>query len=69
MAVSIEELIEMKEAVAAAKKETYDLETSIGVITVKKPTAAMVLESKATEGDGDAYLVSCERFTMTQKTD
>lgn len=55
MAVSIEELIEMKEAVAAAKKETYDLETSIGVITVKKPTAAMVLESKATEGD--AYLV------------
>ena len=57
MAVSIEELIEMKEAVAAAKKETYDLETSIGVITVKKPTAAMVLESRATEGDGDAYLV------------
>ena len=50
MAVSIEELIEMKEAVAAAKKETYDMETSIGVITVKKPTAAMVLESKATEG-------------------
>lgn len=38
MAVSIEELIEMKEAVAAAKKETYDMETSIGVITVKKPT-------------------------------
>ena len=57
MAVSIEELIEMKEAVAAAKKEKYDMETSIGVITVKKPTAAMVLESKATEGDGDAYLV------------
>ena len=57
MAVSIEELIEMIEAVAAAKKETYDMETSIGVITVKKPTAAMVLESKATEGDGDAYLV------------
>ena len=57
MAVSIEELIEMKEAVAAAKKETYDMETSIGVITVKNPTAAMVLESKATEGDGDAYLV------------
>ena len=51
MAVSIEELIEMKETVAAAKKETYDMETSIGVITVKKPTAAMVLESKATEGE------------------
>lgn len=47
----------MKEAVAAAKKETYDMETSIGVITVKKPTATMVLESQSYEGDGDAYLV------------
>ena len=50
MAVSIEELIEMKEAVATAKKEKYDMETSIGVITVKKPTAAMVLNPKLRRG-------------------
>ena len=57
MAVSIKELIEKKEALANAKKETYDLETSIGVLTVKKPTAFIVLESRTTEGSSDSYLI------------
>lgn len=57
MAVSIEELIAKKEELANAKKETYDLETSIGVLTVKKPDAAIVLESRMMDGNGDAYLV------------
>ena len=35
MAVSIKELIEQKEAVQARKKKMYDLNTSIGVITIK----------------------------------
>ncbi len=57
MAVSIAELLAKKEALANAKKETYDLETSVGVLTVKKPTASLVLESKTTDGDGDSYLI------------
>lgn len=57
MAVSVAELIEKKEALANAKKETYDLETSIGVLTVKKPTASIVVESRTTEGSSDSYLI------------
>lgn len=57
MAVSIAELIEKKEALANARKETYDLETSVGVLTVKKPSAVVVMESRTTEGNGDAYLI------------
>ena len=57
MAVSIAELIAKKEELANAKKATYDLETSIGVLTVKKPSAILVLESRTTEGSGENYLI------------
>lgn len=51
MAVSVQDLIKQKEAIEAKHQETFDLKTSIGVITVKKPTAAFMAElSDLTEG-------------------
>ena len=58
MAVSIQELIEQKEKIQAAKKQQYDLETSIGTITVKKPTRAVVLEAMGLDSvDTDPYII------------
>lgn len=58
MAVSIEELINKKDEIQRNKKKEYDLETSIGEITVELPTRSLVLESnKLAEGESDAYLV------------
>ncbi|MBQ9364844.1 MAG: hypothetical protein IJT82_03620 [Schwartzia sp.] len=59
MAVSIEELIAQKEMIAARGKQEYDLETSVGTVTVKLPTRLMVLEALKLE-DSDSYLlVNC----------
>lgn len=44
MAISVKELIEQKEKIEGNKKALYDLETSIGVITVKQPTASFVAD-------------------------
>ena len=38
MAISVKDLIAKKEALVNKKKELYDLTTSIGVITVAKPS-------------------------------
>lgn len=61
MAVSIKELIENKEKIQETKKQTYDLETSIGKITVKKPSRALVAETldltDSQDGTGDKYLI------------
>ena len=58
MAVSIEELINKKDEIQKYKNLEYDLETSIGEITVKLPTRSLVLESnKLEDGESDAYLV------------
>lgn len=57
MAVSIEELISKKEEIAKKKKERYDLETSIGIITVKKPTKAFVAEALDLKEGNDEYTV------------
>lgn len=42
MAISISDLIAKKEQVEASKKALYDIETSIGVITTRKPTQSIV---------------------------
>lgn len=57
MAVSIEQLIAKKEAIAKKKKEHYDLNTSIGTITMKKPTKAFMAEVLNLEKDNDEYMV------------
>ena len=45
MAVTIQELIGKRESIKAKKKALYDMETSIGTITVKAPTASIVASS------------------------
>lgn len=59
MAISIQDLIDKKEQIQAQKQETYDLETSIGTITVKKPTRSFVLEASKLEesGESDKYMI------------
>lgn len=44
MAVSIKDLIEQKELMANRKKVLFDIKTSAGVITVKKPTRALAAD-------------------------
>ena len=56
-AVSIKELIERKESIDAKKKELYDIETSIGTIVVKQPTAALVADARALDENSDPYLI------------
>ncbi len=55
MAVSIEELIARREEIEKKKEERYDLATSIGTITVKKPTKAFVAEALDLETGSDEY--------------
>mgnify|MGYP002644246652 FL=1 len=57
MAVSIEELIAQKETIEKKRKEEYDLETSVGTITMKKPTKAFVAEVLDLTEDNDEYMV------------
>lgn len=58
-AISIQDLINKKDQIKAQKQKTYDLETSIGMITVKKPTRDFVLEASKLEGAGesDKYMI------------
>lgn len=42
MAVTISELIAKKDEIKAQKSNLYDLETSIGIITVKMPSSKLV---------------------------
>ena len=57
MAISINELIAKKEELAAKKDTLYDMETSIGTITVKKPLKDMVAESLERDKQSDEYLI------------
>lgn len=57
MAVSIEELIARKEEIEKKKEERYDLKTSIGTITVKKPVKAFVAEGLNLETGSDEYML------------
>lgn len=57
MAVSISELIAKKESVEASKSALFDLETSIGTFTVKKPSQSFISEMMALEDKQDEYLI------------
>ena len=59
MAVSIQDLINKKDGIVAGRTATYDLETSIGTITVKKPSRAFILEALglSNAAETDAYMV------------
>jgi hypothetical protein len=60
MAVSIQDLIKQKEKIKARKKEMIDIETSVGVITIKKPSRSIVMEANDMDnenGEADKYLI------------
>lgn len=56
--VSVQDLIQRKDQILAKKDELYDLSTSVGVITVRKPSKALAMETLDLEADSrDAYLI------------
>ena len=57
MAISIADLIAKKEDIRRDKKEKYDIKTSIGTLTVKKPTASLVAETNELEDGNEEYLI------------
>jgi len=58
MAVSIEDLINKKAEIQQGKKQQYDIETSIGTVTVQIPKRSILLDSQGLKDtDADAYLV------------
>lgn len=57
MAISIADLIAKKEDIEKAKKAKYDIKTSIGTLTVKKPTAALVAEANELDDGSEEYLI------------
>ena len=56
-AVSIEELINEKEAIEARKKRRYDIETSAGTFTMKVPSKSFVAEAMGLSEGSDEYLI------------
>lgn len=58
-AVTIAQLIAQREAIKEKKKALYDLETSVGTITVKPPTGALVAEAwdMPNAFEGNAHIV------------
>lgn len=67
MAVSINELIAKKDELAGKKNELFDFDTSIGVITVKKPSKGMVAETLEREQDNDEYMILNQVVTPNLK--
>ena len=58
MAVTIADLIAKRDEFKNKRKERYDLETSIGTITVKQPTIKIIEENLKIEGrQGDVELI------------
>ena len=58
MAISVQELIANKEKIEKSKKDLYDLETSIGTVTVKQPSLALITEVMGLEKNTtDKYLI------------
>ena len=50
MAVSIAELIANRDQIKNKRKETYDIDTSIGTITVKQPSVKLIEDVLKIEG-------------------
>lgn len=59
MAVTIEELIGKKDEIKAKKKNLYDLETSIGDITIKVPSSKLIADTWNFKDsmEGNKYLI------------
>lgn len=57
MAVSIQELINQKDKIEQKKQETFDLDTSVGKLTVKKITKGLMAEIMAITDDSDEYCI------------
>lgn len=57
MAVSVQDLIKQKDKILAKKDEQFDLKTSIGTITVLKPSRTLVTETLDLSDGNDAYLI------------
>ena len=57
MAVSIEELINEKEAITARKKRRYDIETSAGTFVIKVPSKSLMAETTGLDEGNDEYLI------------
>lgn len=57
MAISINELLAKKDEIKNKKKALYDLETSIGTITIKTPSKALIASAMDMEQRGDEYLI------------
>ncbi|MGM9581747.1 MAG: phage tail tape measure protein [Anaerovibrio sp.] len=64
MAISIADLIAKKEDIEKAKKAKYDIKTSIGTLTVKKPTASLVAETNELEDGNEEYQYSIEDTSL-----
>lgn len=52
MAITVADLIAQRDQIKNKRKDLYDLETSIGVITVKQPSAKTIEENLKIEGGG-----------------
>ena len=57
MAVSVADLIAKKETIEANKQALYDMETSIGIITIKTPSKALMTEALDLTTGNDEYLI------------
>ena len=55
MAVSIQELINQKDKIEQKKQETFDIDTSVGKLTVKKITKGLMAEIMAITDGSDEY--------------
>ena len=61
MAVSIQELINQKDKIEQKKQETFDLNTSVGKLTVKKITKGLMAEIMAITDGSDEILHLADR--------
>lgn len=57
MSISINELIAKREEINARKAQKLTIETSIGEVVAKKPTASIMSEALGLESNNDQYLV------------
>lgn len=60
--LTIQSLIDQREAIQGKKALTYEIETSLGTIICKAPSATVLSESSSMDrdNDGDCYLIySC----------
>lgn len=57
--VSLQELIAQRETIEGKKKQVYELDTEVGTLVAKQPTAAIIAEMQNMRNplDSNAYIV------------